>query len=76
MLNKTRTLRDEAQTLTANSLILTNELKELRRASHYIKAKSFILRKESQMLRKSDNNKAVIRDNGIRLTKSKDLNNK
>ena len=57
-------------------MILRNELKELRRASHDIKAKSFILRKESQMLRKSDNNKAVIRDNGIRLTKSKDLNNK
>ena len=72
MLNKTRTVRDEAKTLRANSLILRNELKELRRASHDIKAKSFILRKESQMLRKSDNNKTVIRDNGIRLTKSKD----
>ena len=68
MLNKTRTLRDEAQTLRANSLILRNELKKLRRVSHDIKAKSFILRKESQMLRKSDNNKTVIRDNGIRLT--------
>ena len=68
MLNKTRTLRDEAQTLRANSLILRNELKKLRRVSHDIKAKSFILRKESQMLRKSDNNKTVIRDNGIRIT--------
>ena len=68
MLNKTCTLKDEAQTLGANLLILRNELKELRRASHDIKAKSFILRKESQMLRKSDNNKTVIRDNGIRLT--------
>ena len=73
MLNKTRTLREEAQTLRANSLIPRNELKELRRASHDIKAKSLILRKESQMLRKSDNNnKTVIRDNGIGLTKSKD----
>ena len=72
MLNKTCTLKDEAQTLGTNLLILRNELKELRRASHDIKAKSFILRKESQMLRKSDNNKTVIRDNGIRLTKTKD----
>ena len=72
MISKTHTLRDEARTLRANSLILRNELKELRRASHDIKAKSFILRKESQMLRKSDNNETVIRDNGIRLTKSKD----
>ena len=65
-------VRDEAQTLRANSLILRNELKELRRTSHYSKAKSFTLRKESQMLRKGDNIKTVIRDNGIRLTKSKD----
>ena len=51
--------------LEMSSLILRNELKELRRVSHDIKAKSFILRKESQMLKKSDNNKTVIRDNVI-----------
>ena len=60
MISKTHTLRDEARTLRANSLILRNELKELRRASHdTIYTKSFILRKESQMLRKSDNDKTV-----------------
>ena len=32
-------------------MLLRNELKELRAASHDIKTKSYILRKESQMLR-------------------------
>ena len=39
-------LRKESQALRANSLLLRNELKELRAASHDIKNKSYILRTE------------------------------
>ena len=44
-------LRKESQALTNNSLLLRNELKEIRAESNNIKNKSYILRKESQMLR-------------------------
>ena len=44
-------LRKESQALTNNSLLLRNELKEIRAESNDIKNKSYILRKESQMLR-------------------------
>ena len=44
-------LRKESQALRNNSLLLRNELKEIRAASNNIKNKSYILRVESQMLR-------------------------
>ena len=44
-------LRKGSQALKSNSLLLSNELKELRGASHDINNKSYILRKESQILR-------------------------
>ena len=44
-------LRKESQALTNNSLLLRNELKEIRAESNNIKNKSYIFRKESQMLR-------------------------
>ena len=44
-------LRKESQALRTNSLLLRNELKEIRAASNNIKNKSYILRTESQILR-------------------------
>ena len=48
-------LREESQALTNNSLLLRNELKKLRAASHDIKNKSYILRKETHILRNKSN---------------------
>ena len=48
-------LRKEYQAFTNNSLLIANELKEFRAASHDIKNKSYILRKESQMFRNKSN---------------------
>ena len=44
--------RKESQALRNNSLLLRNELKEIRAASNNIRNKSYILRTESQMRRK------------------------
>ena len=46
-------LRKESQAFRNKSLLLRNELRELRVASHDIKNKSYILGKESQTLRKN-----------------------
>ena len=62
-------LRNEAQALGTNSLLLRNELKELRVASHGIKTKSYLLRTESQILR----NKSVKSEIGIIIDSSQKL---
>ena len=46
LIDKSKVLRKVSQALKSNSLLLRNELKELRAASHNIKNKSYILRKE------------------------------
>ena len=48
-------LRKESQAFTNNSLLIRNELKELRAASHDVKNKSYILRKELQIFRNKSN---------------------
>ena len=62
-------MRHKPQALGTNSLLLRNELKELRVASHGIKTKSYLLRTESQMLR----NKSVKSKIGIIIDSSQKL---
>ena len=46
LIDKSQVLRKESQAFRNKSLLLRNELRELRAASHDIKNKSYILRKE------------------------------